>query len=934
MTRRVRFTPRDRLRSGVAGLSLVGLLAAAGSAAASEVPFGPAAVVGSPSLPMRTAPGDLDRDGDLDFASAGRFGIAWHENVGGTGSSWTSHTVSTATIFTSIAQGDLDRDGDVDLVATLVNLAFDRIFWYENTAGNGSAWTLHTIETGIDGPRHAVLADVDGDGDPDVVSNAVNTAQAIYWHENVAGNGTSWVRHTIATGVENARNVSAVDVDRDGDLDVVAASQFVERKVAWYENLDGQGGSWAIRTIATPSGAGLGHAAADVDGDGDVDVVTTPTAPGPLYWFENTDGHGAAWARRTIATLPSGVEVRDVTAADVDGDGDVDVMAPLGSPVAMGRAVWYENADGAGTAWIERTIGTIGPLAYQVVAADVDGDGDQDAASVSFYGNEVVWYRNQSIHRTAFFIQQPDIVVGPATSTSGIHLTPADLDGDGDLDVVSGLLGDVEFSWQENVGGAGSAWVRHVILTTSGRIDGAPAADLDGDGDLDVATAPQSALTAFHNGGGGASWTPTPIAPIPLFQIRKGPRIVDVDGDGDTDVVAADGAGYLANRLMWFENAGDGVTWTPRTVASAVVFGLGRTPDVDGDGDPDLLAILNSGTVWYESVGGGASWNVHTLTASFYSLLPGNPDGDGDLDFFVSSGTGLYWMENAGGGASWTLRTVDAGESFFSWTDAADLDGDGDQDGVAGPFWFENTDGDGGVWTRRSFLSTTPALKTAITADLDGDGDPDLLTARTSGEPADTVGWLRNESGQVRFDVADQVPPGVGNGDVFSTLRLTATHGGRAGDSDLELASLGLRFLGDDALTTAQANALIEELRVYRDANGNGTFDPGTDTLVATVPTLALTNGVQTVPFTDGDPNVRVAQGASAAFFVVVQLTANASEQAPNQFRVVHLATGASPTHAEDASADVGLSTAGPADFTSGLVGPVTPVELTGFTVE
>ena len=121
-------------------------------------------------------------------------------------------------------------------------------------------------------------------------------------------------------------------------------------------------------------------------------------------------------------------------------------------------------------------------------------------------------------------------------------------------------------------------------------------------------------------------------------------------------------------------------------------------------------------------------------------------------------------------------------------------------------------------------------------------------------------------------------------------LRVTVTHGGRAGDSDLELARLGLRFQEDaasDPLSTAEANALVEELRVYRDANGNGTFDPGTDTLVATIPTLALTNGVQTIAFTDGDPNVQVAFGAPATFFVVAQLTANASEQAPNQFRVV-----------------------------------------------
>ena len=85
MTRRVRFTPRDRIRSGVLGLSLVGLLASAGSAAASAVPFGPAAVVGTPSLPVWIDAGDVDRDGDQDLASAGNFGLAWHENVGGTG---------------------------------------------------------------------------------------------------------------------------------------------------------------------------------------------------------------------------------------------------------------------------------------------------------------------------------------------------------------------------------------------------------------------------------------------------------------------------------------------------------------------------------------------------------------------------------------------------------------------------------------------------------------------------------------------------------------------------------------------------------------------------------------------------------------------------------------------------------------------------------
>jgi hypothetical protein len=168
-------------------------------------------------------------------------------------------------------------------------------------------------------------------------------------------------------------------------------------------------------------------------------------------------------------------------------------------------------------------------------------------------------------------------------------------------------------------------------------------------------------------------------------------------------------------------------------------------------------------------------------------------------------------------------------------------------------------------------------------------------------------------------------------------LRVTVTHGGRAGDSDLELARLGLRFQEDaasDPLTTAEANALIEELRVYRDADGNGTFEPAVDTLVATVPTLALTDGVQTVGLPDGDPNVRVTFGTPASFFVVAQLTADASEQGPNQFRVVHLGMGPSATHAEDAAADIVLAPIGPSDFQSDIVGRITPVELSGFTVE
>ena len=167
-------------------------------------------------------------------------------------------------------------------------------------------------------------------------------------------------------------------------------------------------------------------------------------------------------------------------------------------------------------------------------------------------------------------------------------------------------------------------------------------------------------------------------------------------------------------------------------------------------------------------------------------------------------------------------------------------------------------------------------------------------------------------------------------------LRLDLRHAGRAGDSDLELASLGLLFDQGSGvpLTTAQANALIASLRLYRDANGNGVFDPGSDTLVASLPDLALSAGVQALPLTDGDPNVQVAWGTPKTFFVVAELTADASQQSPAQFRVTHLLLGASATRAEDRSSDLPLSLQCPADVASAVVGPATPVELQRFEIE
>ena len=103
--------------------------------------------------------------------------------------------------------------------------------------------------------------------------------------------------------------------------------------------------------------------------------------------------------------------------------------------------------------------------------------------------------------------------------------------------------------------------------------------------------------------------------------------------------------------------------------------------------------------------------------------------------------------------------------------------------------------------------------------------------------------------------------------------------------------------------------------------------------LVASIPTLALTAGVQQVTFTDGDPNVQVAQGSPRRYFVVTEITGNANTQTPNRFRVTHLGLGPSASLAEDRTYDIPLRPACPTDVPSSILAP-TPVELMDFRIE
>ena len=453
MTRRVRFTPL--LAAGI-------FCGASALAQAGQVPFEPRPAVSTTQLnPLDVLAADLDTDGDLDLVSSTlSFGnVTAFENAAGDGSVWVPRTVGTLPFGAiSLASSDIDGDGDPDLIST--SGAGGVVQWFENTAG-GTTWSGHLVSTQLYSGAFVSAGDVDRDGDQDILS-ASGINNLVLWFENQGGTGLNWVRHTVSSAAAlQPRSAALADLDGDGDPDVVAATAGAEG--LWFENTAGNGSAWTARTVGLAQGEDE-VVAADVDGDGDLDLLVPRTSVTAVGWHENVAGNATVWVRHTIATTVAGP--RSVTAVDVDRDGDLDALVPSQYDNTL---AWHENLAGDGTLWTKRTIATDASSVHAAVAADLDGDGDPDVALAWFNGGIVAWHRNATIHESACFVPAQPISTMVTTAQS---VVPSDVDGDGDLDAVSAAPFSNTVAWHENVGGSAATWTTRTITTAFDSVRG------------------------------------------------------------------------------------------------------------------------------------------------------------------------------------------------------------------------------------------------------------------------------------------------------------------------------------------------------------------------------------------------------------------------------------------------------------------------------
>jgi hypothetical protein len=337
----------------------------------------------------------------------------------------------------SVYSADIDGDGDMDVLSA--SEGDEKIAWYENTDGFGNFGIQQIITESLEDAIDVYAADLDGDGDMDVLA-AAKQDDRIVWYENLDGLGTFGTQQIITTLTDGANSVYAIDIDGDEDIDVLSSS-FNDNKIAWYENLDGLGNFGMQQIITTNALSTFVVYAEDLDNDEDMDVIATSTGEAEIIWFENVDGLGNFGAEQVITNNVLGI--LSVFAIDIDNDGDMDILS---ASLADDKVAWYENLDGLGNFGSQQIITTSLGGQNTVYAADLDNDGDIDVLSSAPGDNVIAWYEN--LDGLGDF-GTPQIITTDIIGARGVFAT--DIDNDGDIDVLSVSSTDDKLAWYENL---------------------------------------------------------------------------------------------------------------------------------------------------------------------------------------------------------------------------------------------------------------------------------------------------------------------------------------------------------------------------------------------------------------------------------------------------------------------------------------------------
>ncbi len=495
---------------------------------------------------------------------------------------------------------------------------------------------------------------------------------------------------------------------------------------------------------------GKWHLLADIDGDGDLDLFCDNLSNGVIYYRNESVGPTITFVEIDTAYAGFATGVNNTPAfADIDGDADLDFF--IGD--TNGRLVFYRN-DGDS---VNASFSLISS-AYDSILAFPGGGSGLGKPAEPHHGFSAIYF--------------------------------SDIDNDNDLDLFWGDLFNTNLYYFQNDGSAATSDLGYVSETylpieTFGH-NHVPMADIDADGDFDMILGAANGqninnLRLLRNTGNATAATFVEETQNLIDQLDFGrstfPAVADMDGDSDYDLLVGAGDG----TIKYFENIGtrtDPVFELVSDMFGGIDVGLTAIPavvDWDSDGDPDLLIGTELGRIEYWRNDGDACAFVGIQETNQLAGIktdqlavpaPVDLNGDGLLDLVVgewdfNSKANILLYENTGSAGSPTLtlvtnKLIKIEQRDFTIPTAIDWDNDGDYDLLVGKrdvsaTWFRNDAGASSFPDSTTLLEqpdiipggdvgARPALSFA---DIDSDGDLDIF----AGEEYGGVNFLRHDGG-------------------------------------------------------------------------------------------------------------------------------------------------------------------------------------------
>ena len=665
--------------------------------------------------------------------------------------------------------------------------------------------------------RNFGVGDVDGDGDIDLVTAESFRRNRIYLND---GTGSPFDVNTVGSNIGNiqhtTRSASLVDLDRDGDLDVVFGNTGQENR--YYLN----NGTADPFNGVTPVDIGTVRrntwllAIGDLDQDGDLDIIsgnqegTSGPQSNRLYLNRLAETGSLSYTNGVDIDVV-GEDTRSVHLGDMDNDGDLDLIVMnfrqtnsvfLNQLVETGNLVFAAGISFGATAnnaqfpGFDTFTGGIG---------DFNGDGFLDVIE----GNQQ--QANRIYFNDGFGNLPGGSNVGNSASTTTVAIEVGDVDRDGNLDFIAGnnTQRDRIYFGTGTGGFSGGADVSTDALVTYGLA----LADFDGDGDLDLASANQSDRNRYYRNNGLMN----PLSGVTGISLSGNFRsnevaIGDVDGDNHLDLIFADqntqNHVYLGVGDGSFDNAQNVSGDSNNTQAIAI-------GDLDLDGDLDLVAgnqnqrdrvYLNNGSATFSGS------NVSSQTDPTFAIEMVDLDSDGDLDIVTGTRNNqpdrLYFNNRIQNGSFSLTSSSNLGAGRTTEAIAfGDIDEDNNVDlvvvGNSSNQFYINQGGINPSFAASNIPSSS-ALSTGVAlADLDGDGDLDMVVSNTN-------------SIDDQVYINDTIPSGT-----FGFTPFDLDDG-----SALDSTGVSITDFNDDGVLDVLIS-VSEGPNRYYEGNGNGTFQSG-----------------------------------------------------------------------------------------------------------